>query len=129
MIMNDSKSPKSTLVEIKESVSILDRVFNKKRVQEETKQQIDSIHDSLESFREYSERLDKHQLLLLFLSHLVHDFNNSTLKDFKFSMEYLNEENKKLLVTEKSSFEEYINLIHNFYETFKNIKELEMKSK
>jgi len=126
--MNDPKSPKSTLVEIKESVSILDRVFNKKRVQEETKQQIDSLHNSLESFREYSERLDKNQLLLLFLSHLLYDFNNSTLKDFKFSMEYLNEENKKLLVTEKSSFEEYINLIHNFYETFKNIKELEMKS-
>jgi hypothetical protein len=128
MIMSDPRSPKSTLVEIKESVSILDRVFNKKRVQEETKQQIESLNDSLELFREYSERLDKNQLLVLFLRHLVHDFNNSTLKDFKFSVEYLNEENKKLLGTEKS-FEEYIKLFHNFYETFKKMKELELKSK
>lgn len=128
MVMNDTKKPKSTLVEIKETVSTLDKVFNKKRIQGETKRDLEDLQESIESLREYSQRLNKEQLMFLLLNHLYSDFNNSTLRDFRNSIVHLSKESKELQGNEKS-FEENMKLYQSLVELFRNFSEMKMKVK
>jgi hypothetical protein len=97
IIMNPEKGEKSIRKELTQSLILLDSVFNKNRSKKENDERIQRLKEAITSFDERSKRLNKDQLLLLFYMHLLHDLENTTLKEFTASINKLAKDNELVL--------------------------------